>query len=49
MTCSNSQILRLRIEITAGIPIGVDKKLQELLKESGGELSTWKNADGTFT
>lgn len=50
--------LRRRINtLTSGqIEIGLgnctdvlDKKLQELLKESGGELSTWKDADGTFT
>jgi hypothetical protein len=50
--------LRIRINtLTSGrIEIGLgncsdvlQKKLKELLKESGGELSTWKNTDGTFT
>ena len=39
-----------RIEIGLGNCTDVlQKKLKELLKESGGELSTWKNTDGSFT
>jgi uncharacterized protein YfdQ (DUF2303 family) len=39
-----------RIELGLGdSPDTLHKKLKELLKESGMELSTWKNTNGTFT